>query len=267
MSGETQVEVQLHHAIASHPAMSDPMTKLSLGGNGLHSSGGSTGDDSSGEEPTHRHHHHHHHVVLPKKIRLKEPKNISIKSTSSLISMICQAGGGGGSSSGSSSRDENLMDDQSPDGDDDCNSLKDGGGGSVGGGGERGGMTHSLTSGENSDDADADGEDHVGFHSSKSEKNCRLPIECDVCNMRFSNGANMRRHRMRHSGIKPFECKICQKRFFRKDHLAEHMATHSKLLPFRCPICNKVSGAKDSSVKLRCELIFKMNTLEVLKTW
>lgn len=40
----------------------------------------------------------------------------------------------------------------------------------------------------------------------------RKLFECDVCNMKFSNGANMRRHRMRHSGIKPYECKICKKR-------------------------------------------------------
>lgn len=44
-----------------------------------------------------------------------------------------------------------------------------------------------------------------GGGSSKSgeedgAKSCGRPIQCDVCNMRFSNGANMRRHRMRHSG-------------------------------------------------------------------
>lgn len=28
----------------------------------------------------------------------------------------------------------------------------------------------------------------------------RKMFECDVCNMKFSNGANMRRHKMRHTG-------------------------------------------------------------------
>jgi uncharacterized Zn-finger protein len=46
---------------------------------------------------------------------------------------------------------------------------------------------------------------------------------CDICLKTFSNAANMRRHRVRHSGIKPFECRFCQKRFFRKDHMREHM--------------------------------------------
>jgi KRAB domain-containing zinc finger protein len=67
----------------------------------------------------------------------------------------------------------------------------------------------------------------------------KKPFQCDICNMKFSNGANMRRHRVRHTGVKPFECRVCQKRFFRKDHLAEHMTTHNKKLPFHCPVCNK----------------------------
>nr|CAD7590085.1 unnamed protein product [Timema genevievae] len=67
----------------------------------------------------------------------------------------------------------------------------------------------------------------------------RKIFECDVCNMKFSNGANMRRHKMRHTGVKPYECRVCQKRFFRKDHLAEHFTTHTKTLPFHCPICNR----------------------------
>ncbi|CAG0913067.1 unnamed protein product [Notodromas monacha] len=67
----------------------------------------------------------------------------------------------------------------------------------------------------------------------------KKPFQCDICGMKFSNGANMRRHRVRHTGVKPFECRVCQKRFFRKDHLAEHMTTHNKKLPFHCPVCNK----------------------------
>ncbi|XP_068144069.1 ikaros family zinc finger protein isoform X2 [Drosophila tropicalis] len=74
-----------------------------------------------------------------------------------------------------------------------------------------------------------------GSGSSSSRK----VFECDVCNMKFSNGANMRRHKMRHTGVKPYECRVCQKRFFRKDHLAEHFTTHTKTLPYHCPICNR----------------------------
>ncbi|KAI5699416.1 hypothetical protein M8J75_002637 [Diaphorina citri] len=72
-----------------------------------------------------------------------------------------------------------------------------------------------------------------------SSSSSRKMFECDVCNMKFSNGANMRRHKMRHTGVKPYECRVCQKRFFRKDHLAEHFTTHTKTLPYHCPICNR----------------------------
>ncbi|KAL6724368.1 hypothetical protein Aduo_019263 [Ancylostoma duodenale] len=43
--------------------------------------------------------------------------------------------------------------------------------------------------------------------------------QCDICQMQFSQKANMHRHRMRHSGVKPYECRYCKKRFFRKDQV------------------------------------------------
>lgn len=46
----------------------------------------------------------------------------------------------------------------------------------------------------------------------KQQQSSRKLFECDVCNMKFSNGANMRRHKMRHTGVKPYECRVCQKR-------------------------------------------------------
>lgn len=56
-----------------------------------------------------------------------------------------------------------------------------------------------------------DGDDNMGL--CKSDDGSKKLFECDVCNMKFSNGANMRRHRMRHTGVKPYECRICQKRY------------------------------------------------------
>lgn len=78
-----------------------------------------------------------------------------------------------------------------------------------------------------------------GSGDNETVRHHRKMFECDVCNMKFSNGANMRRHKMRHTGVKPYECRVCQKRFFRKDHLAEHFTTHTKTLPYHCPICNR----------------------------
>ena len=59
-------------------------------------------------------------------------------------------------------------------------------------------------------DGDGEGDEMMGMN--KQEDLNRKVFECDVCNMKFSNGANMRRHRMRHTGVKPYECRVCQKR-------------------------------------------------------
>lgn len=76
--------------------------------------------------------------------------------------------------------------------------------------------------------------------------------ECDVCFMRFTQFANMRRHKLSHSGIRPFECRLCLRRFFRKDHLVEHtVRKHSKQRPLRCPFCAKTFP---SVPMLKCHL-------------
>lgn len=77
-------------------------------------------------------------------------------------------------------------------------------------------------------------------------------FECDVCFMRFTQFANMRRHKLSHSGIRPFECRLCLRRFFRKDHLVEHtVRKHSKQRPLRCPFCAKTFP---SVPMLKCHL-------------
>ncbi|KAG0428341.1 hypothetical protein HPB47_024658 [Ixodes persulcatus] len=76
--------------------------------------------------------------------------------------------------------------------------------------------------------------------ASGSEERDSRSYECDVCFMRFTQFANMRRHKLSHSGIRPFECRLCLRRFFRKDHLVEHtVRKHSKQRPLRCPFCAK----------------------------
>lgn len=92
---------------------------------------------------------------------------------------------------------------------------------------------------EEMDDAESPVVSGASGTASDQNRQHRKLFECDVCNMKFSNGANMRRHKMRHTGIKPYECRVCEKRFFRKDHLAEHFTTHTKTLPYHCPICNR----------------------------
>ncbi|XP_022250849.1 protein hunchback-like [Limulus polyphemus] len=83
----------------------------------------------------------------------------------------------------------------------------------------------------------------VGHYSKEMDhddtKNTRA-YQCDICHMKFTQFANMRRHKLSHFGVRPFECRLCPKRFFRKDHLMEHIVRqHSLQRPFRCPFCIK----------------------------
>lgn len=66
--------------------------------------------------------------------------------------------------------------------------------------------------------------------SSSSSPSSRKVFECDVCNMKFSNGANMRRHKMRHTGVKPYECRVCQKRFLFTNYSSYELTIQSAII-------------------------------------
>ncbi|GMT35489.1 hypothetical protein PFISCL1PPCAC_26786, partial [Pristionchus fissidentatus] len=78
---------------------------------------------------------------------------------------------------------------------------------------------------------------HMKSHLEAHERHQGQMYQCDICQMQFSQKANMHRHRMRHSGVKPYECRYCKKRFFRKDQMQEHSMTHIKTgADFDCPV-------------------------------
>ncbi|KAK6759902.1 hypothetical protein RB195_021456 [Necator americanus] len=78
---------------------------------------------------------------------------------------------------------------------------------------------------------------HMKSHLDAHERHQGQMYQCDICQMQFSQKANMHRHRMRHSGVKPYECRYCKKRFFRKDQMQEHSMTHIKTgVDFDCPV-------------------------------
>ncbi|PAV70511.1 hypothetical protein WR25_19398 isoform H [Diploscapter pachys] len=78
---------------------------------------------------------------------------------------------------------------------------------------------------------------HMKSHLEAHERHQGQMYQCDICQMQFSQKANMHRHRMRHSGVKPYECRFCKKRFFRKDQMQEHSMTHIKTgMDFDCPV-------------------------------
>ncbi|KAK5967225.1 Asparagine-rich zinc finger protein AZF1 [Trichostrongylus colubriformis] len=78
---------------------------------------------------------------------------------------------------------------------------------------------------------------HMRSHLDAHSRHQGQMYQCDICQMQFSQKANMHRHRMRHSGVKPYECRYCKKRFFRKDQMQEHSMTHIKTgIEFDCPV-------------------------------
>ncbi|WKY14404.1 hypothetical protein Q1695_000168 [Nippostrongylus brasiliensis] len=78
---------------------------------------------------------------------------------------------------------------------------------------------------------------HMKSHLDAHARHQGQMYQCDICQMQFSQKANMHRHRMRHSGVKPYECRYCKKRFFRKDQMQEHSMTHIKTgVDFDCPV-------------------------------
>uniref|UniRef100_A0A915E329 C2H2-type domain-containing protein n=1 Tax=Ditylenchus dipsaci TaxID=166011 RepID=A0A915E329_9BILA len=78
---------------------------------------------------------------------------------------------------------------------------------------------------------------HMKSHLEAHERHQGQMYQCDICQMQFSQKANMHRHRMRHTGVKPYKCRFCQKNFFRKDQMQEHSMTHIKTgEDFDCPV-------------------------------
>ncbi|KAH7720144.1 Protein ZTF-16 a [Aphelenchoides avenae] len=83
---------------------------------------------------------------------------------------------------------------------------------------------------------------HIKSHMKTHERYEGKMFQCDVCQMQFSQRANMTRHRQRHNGVKPYECRYCQRTFFRKDQMQEHALKHVKSGDdFDCPI-SKCAG-------------------------
>ncbi|PMD54151.1 putative C2H2 finger domain protein [Hyaloscypha bicolor E] len=47
-------------------------------------------------------------------------------------------------------------------------------------------------------------------------------VQCSICNKRFSRTDHLKRHQLRHSGVKPYSCIFCGDAFTRSDNLRDH---------------------------------------------
>jgi len=75
------------------------------------------------------------------------------------------------------------------------------------------------------------------------------PLECYVCNKRFTTTANLAAHSKIHSGENPHECNVCSKQFTSAGNLAQHRRIHSGEKPFKCQVCDR-AFSQSGSLKL-----------------
>ena len=63
--------------------------------------------------------------------------------------------------------------------------------------------------------------------------------ECDVCEKRFNESGNLKRHMRIHTNENPYECDVCEKRFRQSSNLKIHMRIHTNEKPYECDVCDK----------------------------
>ncbi|KUJ14468.1 uncharacterized protein LY89DRAFT_736502 [Mollisia scopiformis] len=83
-------------------------------------------------------------------------------------------------------------------------------------------------------------------------------VQCSVCNKKFSRTDHLKRHQLRHSGVKPYACIFCKDAFTRSDNLRDHYPSCSQRKNRQIPEAargGRRSHACDSctSMKLGCD--------------
>lgn len=65
------------------------------------------------------------------------------------------------------------------------------------------------------------------------------PYKCRVCDRRFGDFGSRQKHERLHLGIRPYECPQCGKSFTYSYVLTNHLLTHTGEKNFACEPCNK----------------------------
>ncbi|XP_053140831.1 GDNF-inducible zinc finger protein 1-like isoform X2 [Hemicordylus capensis] len=77
--------------------------------------------------------------------------------------------------------------------------------------------------------------------------NLVIKYSCSICDQLFSNGQNLRQHRLTvHNNERRFPCVLCDKKFKRQKDINDHIRRvhEKKRNPQRCPYCDKVISSK-----------------------
>lgn len=76
---------------------------------------------------------------------------------------------------------------------------------------------------------------HSGASVTTEDKVCA----CHVCDARFHQQSDLRRHMLGHTGQKPHKCKHCEAGFTRTSSLNKHMRIHTGEKPYVCEECDQ----------------------------
>ena len=64
-------------------------------------------------------------------------------------------------------------------------------------------------------------------------------FQCEICQKKFTQKGNLKRHMLTHTKLKAYKCDICRKNFSQKLHLVRHFRIHLGERPYGCAECGK----------------------------
>jgi len=71
---------------------------------------------------------------------------------------------------------------------------------------------------------------------------------CHICQKKFSMKGNLKKHLLRHEGVKLYVCSECSMSFFTESELRKHQLKHSDFKNFCCGSCGEYFKRKDTVI-------------------